>query len=104
MRIRLNDETVRLLEAAAEPGEAPQDTLKRVLEIRDHAVTYKGMSLSYAELAERWQCSVSLVKHRVGQYRRSGGNVGLGPVVKLGARKVLVPLRAVVEYEKAGVF
>jgi hypothetical protein len=104
MRIRLNDEIVNLLSEAAEPGESVQDTLSRLLSLRDRPAAYSGEMLTYADLAKRWRCSVGLVKVRVRQYRESGGRLGLGPVAKLGARKVLVPMSAVLGYEKGGVY
>jgi hypothetical protein len=106
MRIRLNKEIIGLLEWAAEPGERPQETLERLLRVRDQAEAYPAEDafLTYRQVAERWKCSVSLVKERVRQYRLTDGKVGLGPVSKLGARKVLVPMAAVLGYEKGGVF
>jgi hypothetical protein len=104
MRIRLNEDIVNLLSEAAEPGESVQDTLSRLLSLRDRTAAYAGEMLTYADLAKRWRCSVGLVKVRVRQYRESGGRVGVGPVLKLGARKVLVPLAAVLGYEKGGVY
>jgi hypothetical protein len=106
MRIRLNEDSVRLLEDAAEPGERPQETLNRLLKIRYQSEAYpaKEAFLTYKEIAVRWKKSVSLVKERVRQYRLSDGKVGLGPVVKLGARSAMVPLHAVLAYEKGGVF
>ena len=104
MRIRINAQTVDLLASMAEPGESVQATLERCLKLRGQAVAYPSEMLTYKDLAARWRCTVSLVKVRVAQYRESGGKVGLGPVVKLGARKVLVPMSAVLAYEKGGVY
>lgn len=106
MRIRLNRESVQLLEAAAEPGETPQETLARILaEVRDQGEAYPASRfLTFQEVAERWGVSKSLVKQRARQYRESGGKIGLGPVVRLGYRVVLVPREAVEGYEKGGVF
>ena len=104
-RIRLSEDVFEMLQGFAEPGESVQDTLQRVLELRYIETAYPDkLGLSYKDLAERWDCSVSLVKLRVAKYRDSGGKVGLGPVRKLGARKVLVPWESIREYEKRGVW
>lgn len=104
-RIRLDQETFELLAGQAEPGERPQDTLRRILEIRYIKEAYpEGMGLTYKQLAKRWGKSPAFVKQKVGQYRESGGKVGLGPVVKLSARSVVVPWQTINDYEKGGVF
>lgn len=105
LRIRLNQDLVDMLEGQAEHGEDVQDTLRRILEIRYRETAYPDKrGLTYKDLARRWDCSPQLVKHRVSQYRQSGGEVGLGPIIKLGARKCLVPWEAIEAYEKAGVY
>jgi len=106
MRIRLNEETIRLLQEAAEPGERPQTTLDRLLRVRDQSAAYpvEEAFMTFRQIAVRWECSVPLVKMRVRQYRESGGKIGLGPVARIGYRKVLVPMAAVLGYEKGGVF
>lgn len=104
-RIRVNNETWELLEGLQEPGEMPADTLRRLLKVRYRESAYPNKAgLSYKELAARWGCSVSLVKIRVRQWRESGGKVGLGPVRKIGARKVIVPWDAITKYEEGGVY
>lgn len=104
-RIRLEPEVWDMLAGQAEPGERPQDTLRRLLELRYIKEAYpEGMGLTYKQLAKRWGKSPAFVKQKVGQYRESGGKVGLGPVVKLSARSVVVPWRTISEYEKGGVW
>lgn len=109
-RVRLTQDIVEKLEGLANPGETVQQTLDRILEIRYRETAYPGRAgLTYKELAERWGCFKSdgtpdsgMVKKRVKLYRDTAGKAGLGPVMKLGARKVLVPWHAIEAYEKHG--
>lgn len=105
-RIRLSDESLKVLREAAAPGESPGQVLERIVrQVRVNENTKEeGAGLTYQELAVRWGRSVSFVKSRAQMFRNTGGKRGLGPVRRLGYKSVLVPWETILAYEKSGVW
>lgn len=105
-RIRLTDESLKVLREAAAPGETPGQVLERIIrDVRVNENTKEGgAGLTYQELAARWGRSVPFVKARAQMFRDSGGKRGLGPVRRLGHKSVLVPWETILGYEKSGVW
>ena len=100
-RMRIPPSVIEMLEREAEPGETPQETLERLLRVRCmYTANPKALGMTYKEIAKRWGVSVSLVKYKVALFRETGGDEGLGPVIKLGSRTCIIARENVYKHEK----